>query len=78
MAICFGLDGRVVGVRFPVESTIFFPPLGSTQPDIQWVPGVKRQALEADHSSPTSVEVKKMWIYTSTRSYAFMAQCLMS
>jgi hypothetical protein len=35
--------------------------------------GVKRQELEADHSSPTSAKVKKMWIYTSIIPYAFMA-----
>jgi hypothetical protein len=45
---------------------------------IQWVPGtvspeVKRPGREADHSPPTSAEVKKMWIYTSTPPYAFMA-----
>jgi hypothetical protein len=28
---------------------------------------------EADHSPPTNVEVKNMWIYTSTSPYAFMA-----
>jgi hypothetical protein len=28
---------------------------------------------EADHSLPTSAEVKKMWIYSSTPPYAFMA-----
>jgi hypothetical protein len=28
-------------------------------------PGVKRPGHEADHSPPTSAEVKKMWIYTS-------------
>jgi hypothetical protein len=28
---------------------------------------------QADHSPPTSAEVKKMWIYTSIPSYAFMA-----
>jgi hypothetical protein len=28
---------------------------------------------EADHSPPASAEVKKMWIYTSTPPYAFMA-----
>jgi hypothetical protein len=37
-------------------------------------PGVKRQGLEADHSHPISVEVKKMWIYTSTPPYVFKAQ----
>jgi hypothetical protein len=52
--------------------------LVSTQPPIQWVPGtispgVKWPWREADHSPPTSAEVKKMWIYTSTPPYAFMA-----
>jgi hypothetical protein len=36
-------------------------------------PGVKRQGREADHSPPTSAEVKKMWFYTSTPPYFFMA-----
>jgi hypothetical protein len=36
-------------------------------------PGVKQPGREADHSPPTSAEVKKMWIYTSTPPYAFMA-----
>jgi hypothetical protein len=49
------------------------PALGSTQPPIEWVPGVKRQGREADCSPPTSAEVKKMWIYTSTPPYVFMA-----
>jgi hypothetical protein len=35
--------------------------------------GVKRQDREADHSAPTSTEVKKIRIYTSTPPYAFMA-----
>jgi hypothetical protein len=42
--------------------------LESTQPPIQLVPGaisqgVKRQGLEANRQPPTSVEVKKTWIY---------------
>jgi hypothetical protein len=54
------------------------PALVSTQPPIQWVPGalssgIKLPGREADHSPPTSAEVKKMWIYTSTPPYAFMA-----
>jgi hypothetical protein len=36
-------------------------------------PRVKRLGREADHSTPAIVEVKKMWIYTSTPPYAFMA-----
>jgi hypothetical protein len=35
--------------------------------------GVKRQGREADHSPPTSAEVKKTWIYTSTPAHAFIA-----
>jgi hypothetical protein len=56
----------------------FIKERGPTQPPIQWVPGAlspgaKRQGREADHSPPTSAEVKKMWIYTITPPYAFMA-----
>jgi hypothetical protein len=36
-------------------------------------PGVKRQGSEADHSPQSSAEVKKMWTYTSTPLYVFMA-----
>jgi hypothetical protein len=36
---------------------------------------IKDQLLitEAEHSTPASAEVKKMWIYTSTPPYVFMA-----
>jgi hypothetical protein len=49
-----------------------------TQHPIQWIPGalspgVKLQEREADHSPPASAEVKKMWFYTSTPPYVFMA-----
>jgi hypothetical protein len=44
--------------------------LGSTQPSIL---GVKPQGREADHSPPTSTEVKKTWIHTSAPPYVFMA-----
>jgi hypothetical protein len=79
------LDDGGVGVQVPFGSRIFSSPskssrlaLGSTQPSIQWVPGVlspgvKWPGREADHSPPASAEVKKMWIYTSTAPYAFMA-----
>jgi hypothetical protein len=45
--------------------------LGPTQPHIQWVPGAlslgaKRPGRKADHSPPTSAEVKNAWGYTST------------
>jgi hypothetical protein len=39
-------------------------------------PGVKRQRREALLSPPTSAEVKKTWVYTSTPQYPFMASCL--
>jgi hypothetical protein len=78
IATGYGLDDRGVGVRVPVRSRIFSSPQRPTQPPIQWVPkalspGVKRQGREADRSPPTSAEVKKMWIYTSTLPYALMA-----
>jgi hypothetical protein len=55
--------------------------LGPTQPPILWVPGalslgVKRPGREADHSPPSSAEVKNAWSYTSTPPYVFMAWCL--
>jgi hypothetical protein len=87
IATGYGLDDRTVEVRIPVGSRIFStmsrPALGSTQPPFEWVPGalspeVKRQGREADHSTPASAEVRKMWIYTSTPPYAFMAYCLIS
>jgi hypothetical protein len=34
-------------------------------------PGIKQSGLEADHSPPTSAEVKKTWVYTSTPPYVF-------
>jgi hypothetical protein len=85
IATGYGLDDREVGVRVPVESRIFSfprhpdrPALGPTHPPIQWVPGalypgVKRPGHIADHSPPTSAEVKETLIYTSTPPYAFMA-----
>jgi hypothetical protein len=83
IATGYGLDNRGVGVRVPIGSIILFytssrPALGPTQSPIQWVPGalspgVKRPGREADRSPPANAEVKKMWIYTSTPSYAFMA-----
>jgi hypothetical protein len=34
---------------------------------------VKRPGLEADHSLPSSAEVKNAWSYNTTRQYACMA-----
>jgi hypothetical protein len=49
------------------------PAVGSTQPPIQWVTGLKRQGREADHSPSASADVKKMWIYASTPPYALIS-----
>jgi hypothetical protein len=81
----YGLDNRGVGFRVPVGSRIFTSPrrpdrllgppnlLSNGYRGRAFYPGVKRPGCEADHSPPTSAEVKKMWIYTSTTPYAFMA-----
>jgi hypothetical protein len=54
--------------------------VGPTEPPIPWVSGalflgVQRQDLEADHSHPSSHEVKNALSYISTPQYAFMAWC---
>jgi hypothetical protein len=77
IATGYGVDDREVGSSSPGRVKNFLlskslrPDLGSTQPPNQWAPGalspgVKRQGREAGHSPPTSAEVKKTWIYTST------------
>jgi hypothetical protein len=59
-----------IGVRIPVGLGTFLfdavsrPALGSTQPPSQWVPGalslgIMRPGREADHSPPSSAEVKE-------------------
>jgi hypothetical protein len=74
----YGLNDQGVGVKSPGAGKNFHfsmsskPALGPTQPPIQWVPGVKRPGREADHSPPTSAEVKKTWIYTSTRLHGVL------
>jgi hypothetical protein len=78
IATGYGLDDRGVGVRVPIGSSIFTSPYRpgrnrSTQSHVQWVPGgVKRQGREADHLPPTSAEVKKTWIYTTSPPHPFM------
>jgi hypothetical protein len=60
----------VQGLGIFLFTAAFRPALGPTQPPVQWVPGalslvVKRPGREADHSHPSSVEVKNAWSYTS-------------
>jgi hypothetical protein len=40
--------------------------------------GVKQLGHEADHWPPTSAEVKKIWVYTSTPPYFFVVWFLIS
>jgi hypothetical protein len=52
--------------------------LGPTQPPIQWISGVlslgvKQPGHKADHSPPSSAQVKNVWSYTSTPQYVLMA-----
>jgi hypothetical protein len=70
IATGYRLNDRGVGVRVPIGSKIFSSP---RHPDQLWSPtnllsngyqglfprGVKRLGGEADHSPPTSAEVKK-------------------
>jgi hypothetical protein len=85
IATGYGMDeqgGREFRVPIGSKKIVISP----YRPDRLWVhptsykngyqglfPGVKRQVREADHSPPTSAEVEKMWIYTSTPPYVFMA-----
>jgi len=46
--------------------------LGSSQPRIHWLPGVKQPGSGADHSPPSSAEIKNAWSYISTPQYVFM------
>jgi hypothetical protein len=59
--------------RFPQCQFSFFqhitasrPALRPTQPPTQLVPGVERPGHGADHSTPSSAEVKIAWSYAST------------
>jgi hypothetical protein len=70
----YGLDDRGFesrqGLGVFLFTTLSRPAPGPTQPPIQWWPvalslGVKRPGREADHSLPSSAEVKNAWSYTS-------------
>jgi hypothetical protein len=81
-ATVYRLGDRAVGVRIPEGSRDFTslyrqdqrwgtPSLLSIE-YLGFFNGVKHPRREADHSTPTSAEIKKTWIYTSTPSYVFM------
>jgi hypothetical protein len=83
-AVCiangYGLDDQGVESRW--ENNFHFSmssksALRPTQLPIQWVrgalsPGVKWPGRKSDHSPPTSAEVKKTRVYTSTTPYVFI------
>jgi hypothetical protein len=84
VATDYGLDDRGVRSSNPgnvknfLFSTSSRPALGPNQSPIEWVSGTissggKQPTREAGHSPPTSAEVKKIWILTSTPSYVYMA-----
>jgi len=67
-----------LGILLNIESRLA---LGPTQPPIQWVPGalslgVKQLGHEADHSPPSSAEVKNMWSYTSVPPICLLGMVL--
>jgi hypothetical protein len=76
IALVYGLDNWGSRVRFPAGAGNFSlhhrgQNGGPTPPPIQRVIGaaslgVERPGHEADHSPPSSAEVKSAWIYTST------------
>jgi hypothetical protein len=81
--VCITTGYGLVGVRVPVGPIISLVYIVQTGPEAQpasysivtggCFPEVKLQGREADHSIPTSADVKKTWIYTSAPPYAFMA-----
>jgi hypothetical protein len=84
IALGYGLDGRGFESLQVLEIFLFItvsrPVLEPTFPPIQWVPealslGVKRTECGAEHSSPSSAEVKNVWRYTSTPQYTSMVWC---
>jgi hypothetical protein len=74
-----GFDSRHRrGILFPTASR---PTLEPTQLPIQRESGapnpeIKRPGREADHSPPSSAEVKNAWSYTSTPQHVFIVWCL--
>jgi hypothetical protein len=67
--------GRVKNLSSPRRPDRLWGPLNLLSNGYRrlFLRGVKRLGREVDHLPATSTEVKKMWIYTSTPPYAFMA-----
>jgi hypothetical protein len=73
-------EGSEFGTRYGQEFSLLHVvqtgsgahPISYTMGTMALSPGVKRPGREADRSPPTSADVMKTWIYTSTPLYAFM------
>ena len=52
------------------------PALGHTHPPIQRAPGINRPRLDAEHSPPSSAQVKNEWSYTSTNMLSTASQSI--
>jgi hypothetical protein len=83
IAVGYGLDDRGSRVRFPAGAGNFclHHRVQNGSGPHQWVPGcsfpgVKRPGREADHSPPSSAEVKECVELYLHSQYAFMVWCL--
>jgi hypothetical protein len=84
IATGYGLDGwssSPVGDKIFLLSTSSRTAMGPTQPIIQWAQegsfaGVKRPERGADHSPPSSAEVKNTSIYTPIRLHGVVLKYL--
>jgi hypothetical protein len=79
IATGYGLDGRRDAVRATVRARFFSSPLRLRAHPASYsmgtggsFPGSKAAGPEADHSPPTSAEVKNTWIYIFIFPYVFM------
>jgi hypothetical protein len=68
------------GLGISLFTTMSISAVGPTLLSIQWVSEslsleVKRPGREADHSPPSSSEIKNAWSYICAPQYAFMAWC---
>jgi hypothetical protein len=57
-----------------VVVTPYSPIVGPT-PFLKWLPGPVSPEREADHSPPSSADIKNAQSYASTPPYVFMALC---
>jgi hypothetical protein len=78
----YGLDDRAIEVRSRAEAKEFFPlasvsrpALGSTQPPVQWIPGVFSLGLKRGRTMTLTIHphlLPRSWM---SRSYTFSLPC---